>query len=264
MIRSSITIDSVIKSIPKLGIFLAVFSCTNVFAWAEPIINGQDQYDQGNYKEACDFFAQELEKVEKEQPGETDSQLIYNLGNCEYRLGNFGKALVLYERAYRLNPRDADIYWNLTFTRNQLDLPAKYDSSSPSGNIRKFRDNLKSDEWFRIAALILLIFFIYLASCRLRNKKMLIPALICTIILSAFSIGAAVWKLQSSTSSDNQAYVITSKAPVYTLAKEDDEFEKFTLIEGAEVEITERRKKWCWIKTTKGEGWIKTEAIDTP
>ncbi len=47
-------------------------------------------------------------------------QLYYNLANCEYRLGNLGKAIVNYERALRLDPTFTDAKTNLEFVNSRI------------------------------------------------------------------------------------------------------------------------------------------------
>ncbi len=46
--------------------------------------------------------------------------LAYNLGNTHHRLGARGQAILWYERARRLAPRDEDIRFNLSLARSSL------------------------------------------------------------------------------------------------------------------------------------------------
>ena len=50
----------------------------------------------------------------------TSSWLYYNIGNCQYRLGRPGLAIVNYERALRLNPLNKDARANLEFVNSKI------------------------------------------------------------------------------------------------------------------------------------------------
>ncbi len=52
--------------------------------------------------------------------GFESAELYYNLGNLYYRKGERGKAVLWYERAERLAPRDADIQFNLKLARSHI------------------------------------------------------------------------------------------------------------------------------------------------
>lgn len=51
------------------------------------------------------------------QGGIDDPRVWHNLGNCYYKLGHVGRALVAYRRGLRLDPRDADLQANFRFVK---------------------------------------------------------------------------------------------------------------------------------------------------
>ena len=53
--------------------------------------------------------------------GLRSANIFYNLGNAYLRTGARGKAILYYERALRMCPRDADIRSNLDFARNLVE-----------------------------------------------------------------------------------------------------------------------------------------------
>jgi tetratricopeptide (TPR) repeat protein len=73
-------------------------------------------YEKGQYAEAAAAY-------ETLAAGHTSAALAYNLGNAYYRQGRIGKAVLQYERAHRLAPRDRDIRENLEFARQQMKEP---------------------------------------------------------------------------------------------------------------------------------------------
>ena len=52
-----------------------------------------------------------------ERTGLESAELYYNIGNCHFKSGDLGRAVLYYLRAKRLNPSDDDIDANLAFTR---------------------------------------------------------------------------------------------------------------------------------------------------
>ena len=67
----------------------AIFTAPNVIA-ATSLINDADQaYMNDNFERALELYTEA-----SEQDG-VSSNLYYNIGNCYYRLGNMGKAIVI-------------------------------------------------------------------------------------------------------------------------------------------------------------------------
>lgn len=71
-------------------------------------------YTADNFKEAADIY---LHVIATEGNSAT---LQYNLGNCYYRLGEMGKAILAYERALRLDPTFSDARTNLDFVNARI------------------------------------------------------------------------------------------------------------------------------------------------
>ncbi|HZE89941.1 MAG TPA: tetratricopeptide repeat protein, partial [Verrucomicrobiae bacterium] len=72
---------------------------------------GNAAYERGAYLEAITIY-QELE-----HEGVGSAALEYNLGNALFKAGRLGPAILAYERAARLDPKDADARANLEYLR---------------------------------------------------------------------------------------------------------------------------------------------------
>src|SRR5438552_3976095 len=68
-------------------------------------------YDAGKFAEAAAAY----EKIEPKT-----ANVFFNLGNALFRQEKYGLAVLNYERARRLAPRDPDILANLRFTQQRL------------------------------------------------------------------------------------------------------------------------------------------------
>lgn len=75
-------------------------------------------------------FSKAAELYEK-QLGESglNADLLFNLGNARYRLGEYGPAILAYERAMLLDPRAPDIRANLAMAR---DAAAAFEEKEPA------------------------------------------------------------------------------------------------------------------------------------
>lgn len=71
-------------------------------------------YNADNYQEATDLY---LHIIQTEGASST---LYYNLGNCYYRSGEMGKAILAYERSLRLDPTYDDAKNNLDFVNARI------------------------------------------------------------------------------------------------------------------------------------------------
>ena len=102
------------------GIIFAFLS----FAHSAPVRNESlSVFDQANTLYQQEQYQQAAETLEVlVNKNQANSELYYNLGNAYYRLRQPGRAILNYERALRLSPRDGDTRYNLAFVRSQLNL----------------------------------------------------------------------------------------------------------------------------------------------
>ena len=80
------------------------------------------------------------------------AELYYNLGNLHYRRGERGKAVLWYERAARLKPRDADIRFNRTLARSHI-------KDEEGDLLRKIFMTFTGDELSAALTVLLWLFF---------------------------------------------------------------------------------------------------------
>lgn len=100
-------------------------------------------YRSGDYATAGARFAAAAE-------ARPDVRVLYNLGNCLYREGKLGPALVAWERARLGMPRDAELNANLKLVRAQLDL-GRGEGEPFLDAVRALRDRFTARELLWIA-----------------------------------------------------------------------------------------------------------------
>ena len=123
-------------------------------------INADSLYLQKDYIGAMKLYEEQL----KETPS---ARLFYNLGNCHYRLNNYPKAVLNYERCLKLDPSCKDAQFNLDLIRTKL--PDRFAEKSEMFFVRWYQQALQAhsaDEWGLMAlpawALTLVLFALYL------------------------------------------------------------------------------------------------------
>lgn len=67
-------------------------------------------YAAGKYDEAISLYSAMLKEGES-------ADIYYNLGNCYYKTDRIAHAVLNYERAFLLDPADADVRFNLELAR---------------------------------------------------------------------------------------------------------------------------------------------------
>ena len=72
-------------------------------------------YRAGRYAEALALFEAALS-----EPASPHGPVLYNMGNCAYRLGRHAQAVLFYRRAQLRMPRDAQVAFNLRLAEQQL------------------------------------------------------------------------------------------------------------------------------------------------
>ena len=96
------------------SLLIIIACCFSAKSESSLIQQADSAYTADNFKEAADTY---LHVIATEG---TSATLQYNLGNCYYRLGEMGKAILAYERALRLDPTFDDARNNLDFVNSRI------------------------------------------------------------------------------------------------------------------------------------------------
>ena len=212
-------------------------------------------YDAGQFQQALDYYASKID------PRHVSPALLYNMGNCFYQLGDFPRALVCYERARHLQPRDSDVTGNLELTRRKLLLPAKYRVESPADFLKAARDFLRSDEWLIGCAAGLMLLLIglglYFRSGTGLWQWPFYAGVAVTVLCSAALIAKA-----AADDPAREAIVIVRNTPLYSLPSAESGRVEQYLKAGAEVSIEENRMDWVRVRLENNdEGWVRGSSL---
>ena len=212
-------------------------------------------YDAGEFRRALDYYASKLD------PRHVSPALLYNMGNCYHQLGDYPRALICYERARRLQPRNSDITGNLELTRNKLGLPPKYVVESPADFLLAARDYLRLDEWLVVCAAGLTLMLIALGLFVRRKSDRWQWPFYAGIVVTVVCAAALIAKV-SADDPAREAVVVVPVAPLYSLPSAESGREKQPLKAGTEVLIEEKRADWIRVRLENGdEGWVRSDDL---
>jgi len=102
---------------------------------------GNAQYAEGNYAEAVEVYRKLL-------PRHQSANLHFNLGNAYYQLGDFGPAILHFEKAATLAPRNPTIRANLELTMEAAQVAPRERSWTAS-----IGERLTPDSWAWLAVI---------------------------------------------------------------------------------------------------------------
>jgi len=183
--------------------------------------------------------------------GEWSANLFYDLGNAYFRHGDFGRAILNYDRALRLDPHHPEADANLRIAHDQ----AHSLELAPSALERYL--NFGTANFFAIVAAI--FFWLAIIWLILRPGRLLWT--IAGIFLAAIC-GFAAFKLENGTRGQGLAIVIAENAEA-RVATVDSARSVLALPAGSEVLILQERGDWNYAALPNDQrGWVAANAVE--
>ena len=250
-----------------ISILISLFSYANPL-WAQEssetdsMLVANQLYERGNFAEALQTYQELVDS------GIQESALFYNLGNAYFKQRDIGRALLNYERAARLDPRDDDIQANLKVAREQRnDQYSNVEASALSQMAIFTRSWLTLNEMALIALGLWLFFTLALLIYWNVSARRLRKPLQYTLLLTFFLLVMALLLLGNRLYIESvrpQAVVVVEEANVLSGPGEQYVTE-FTLHSGAEVGLIETRGRWVRLtwQSDQLQGWVPINAVET-
>ncbi len=209
-------------------------------------------YESGNYAEALSAYDALVRK------GFRGGNLYYNLGNTYFKLDDKGHAILFYEKARKLNPRDQDVASNLEYALSLIEdkiepwprswILERWSMAVGYFTLGEIVSSAAITYWILCAVLAI---FLYVRSWR-RPLVRVAGALV--IVLAVF-VGGAVSRVWMA---GQEGAVILSKEAKVRYGPSDKDVTAFVLHEGAVVEIENRKGDWCQVSLPDGKaGWVE-------
>ncbi|MBD3184550.1 tetratricopeptide repeat protein [Candidatus Poribacteria bacterium] len=243
------------KIITILLLFISIFNCFNSIAqdYEATFFRANDLYKQEKYDEAVNEY-QSLVDL-----GYKGANLYYNLGNAYLKIGEKGKAVLYYEKAFRLRPRDADVRANLNFAKALVEgNENQYIRPWYSKFFLFLKGFLSSDEMaYMVSVLYFMGIIAVISGIFIRSRKKLffyvagVFCILLVIILPSF-IGSIY-----ETEFQDKAVIMVDSADV-RFEPNDDATVHFKVREGSVIQIMKSQGQWNQVKRYDGKmGWLK-------
>ncbi|HEU5246505.1 MAG TPA: tetratricopeptide repeat protein [Candidatus Udaeobacter sp.] len=210
------------------------------------------EYAQGHFTEAITDY-EALARA-----GQWSANLFYDLGNAYFRTGDFGRAILNYERALALERHHPEAAANLQIARDEaraLELqqswPERY---LQFASVNQYSIAAAIAFWLAIFAVVSLIF-------TRRRSATAIAMLIFCLLISSVAI-YAVYTLERGTNGSALA-IVTGKEVQARLATADTANSVLALPPGSEVKILSTRGDWIYAALPNNlRGWIPAKSAE--
>ncbi|OGU60684.1 MAG: hypothetical protein A2X64_08145 [Ignavibacteria bacterium GWF2_33_9] len=236
------------------------------FTFASDEINANEAFRKANnayMKE--DFKGAALLYQDIIKNGFVSANVYYNLGNCQFRLKNYGKAILNFEKAKRLAPSDESINLNLKIANLKIvdkikPLPEFFLFSYLNGIAKSHETDTFS--WWGILFIWIAVIFVgfLIVSNKAFLKKVSFGFVLLFFLIAASSFYLA-YQSNHFLKETNEGIILTPS--VYVKSSPDSEaLDAFILHEGTKFMIIDNLGHWTKIKIANGNiGWIDKETF---
>jgi tetratricopeptide (TPR) repeat protein len=226
---------------------------SSAFAQSDaPFAKANAEYAAGHFKEAIDSYEQLA------RSGQWSANLFYDLGNAYFRVNDFGRAILNYERALALDPRHPEADANLRIARDEaraLELAAK-----PAERFLRFMTlnqyavAAAAGFWIAAFALVALIF------ARRRSVGLVTMSI---LSMSIFALAVAAINWIESGNKGRALAVVTDKEVEARVATADNANSVLALPPGSEIRILSKRGDWIYAALPNNlRGWIAAKSAE--
>ena len=242
-----------------LSILSVLFPFANGLAaeseqWEEVFFGANQAYKEDRFKEAINGYQQLI------QSGHSSGHVYYNLGNAHIRLNQLGRAILNYERARLVLPRDADLDFNLNYARDQLQ-DAVSESQSFVAMTFFWLKSLNLSELVSGFAILNGIFWGILCIRVFYRSEWTYYLFLVTLVfwlIAGFSVGLKWYQIET----DDRAVILQEEVNVLAGPDAKDTV-LFKLHEGTIVHNERLENGWSLIHLPDGKrGWVKSEGIE--
>lgn len=248
------------RLIQSLGMLIFLLVSTSLYAVDNAALmeKGNKLYEQGEFEEAVLTYEKIL------ATDMVSTALYYNLGCAYFSQKIYGKAILNFEKAHELSPRDADVIHNLEFTKlflkDRFDLP---EAMPFVALVKKVRSSLSLTELKTAESVLFSLLILSIIAYRLlRGAPGLKIIFQVTIILGVLVLIMGGWLLDRANALDQEHAVLLVKEANVSSAPIPGSSTLFVIHEGTTAEILDATDAWYELRLADGKtGWIVNEAV---
>jgi tetratricopeptide (TPR) repeat protein len=251
------------KVMKKLSILAIAVFCSGTALSAPADFNADDAFNEANSLYRHNQYPEALAQYQKiEENGFENGNLYYNMGNCYFKEGKYGRAILNYERAKLFIPGDSDLRSNEEYAFTLLGLGPQTTQGNPFSRIvdRIFAGigiNLLT-LWLSLLYILTIGLFILrlFTGARFKFFRSTLLALAVIFAITAFGLYRKIEFL-------NQAAVVVSKDTEAKFEPLEGATTYFTLSEGSKVLVLEHSGNWYKIKRPDNKvGWVDKPGLE--
>jgi tetratricopeptide (TPR) repeat protein len=219
-----------------------------------------DQFQQGNHLYREGKYLDAANVYEGLVENKLFAELYYNLGNAYFKAGKPGLAVLNYERALNLNPRDRDILANLSYVTRLIEYKIEDKRNWYQRKVSQLLRLVTFDECMFIS---FLAYFVFMAGLVIHLAVKKVPlfekagrlALVFVILCSLPLL------LKYAESGAGKRGIVTDLQTEVRYGPSGSDRIAFRLAEGLEVILDDEKEDWYRIRLRDGRsGWaVKTE-----
>ena len=238
--------------IKKLFIFLFTLLAGINLSANEPLLDSaESSYSASNFETAIQHYQSILKK------GLSSPDIHYNLGNCYFRSGELGNAILYYEKALKIDPSHENSAFNLTLAKTKrID---KFDEV-PQFSFDVVLIGLNKYISHNYASILGSTLIVFAALCYIYAKKIKIKKLIYLariVVTIGFLITFIAWKQQSAVNDYKAGIVVVKSSNIFSEPNPNSTL-LFEIHEGTKIEILSASGNWLNIKAPNNSvGYIE-------
>jgi tetratricopeptide (TPR) repeat protein len=237
-------------SVALFSAILCLFVVSSAFAQAQAeFAKATQEYAQGHFKEAVAGYETLV------SAHQWNANLFYDLGNAYFRTGDFGRAILNYERALALDRQHPEATANLQIARDEsraLELqPTRLERYFQFASINQYNIAAAVAFWLGIFGILALVF------ARRRSAALISLSILCLLICAV-----AVWAIHTldNGSKGRALAIVTGNDVQARLATADTANSILALPPGSEIKILSTRGDWMYAALPNNlRGWIQTK-----
>ena len=239
------------RSRSTVAVFLAtalvVFLATSTFGQGDvDFAKANQEFAQGHFKEAITGYEGLV------RAGQWSANIFYDLGNAYFRTGNFGRAILNYERALALDRHHPEATANLQIARDEahaLELhPTWPERYLQFASVNQYSIAAAVAFWVAAFCLAALIFT--------PRRSAAMKSLLVVMLLVFAGAMFAIWQLERGSKGDALA-IVTGKDVQARLATADTANAVLALPPGSEIKVLSTRGDWIYATLPNNlRGWI--------
>ena len=243
------------------GFFLLLF--IPVVIWGNGI--QEDEFDKGNRLYRDNDFSGAITVYQGIlSAGYESGELYYNLGNAYFKNGNLGLAILHFEKALKLTPRDEDLRSNLEMARLRVADQVEAPRLAVWEVVDEARDYFRM-ETLAVVSLVMFLLFLTLAGIyyflpKSRWKRLAFWAAAPIFILFIFLFSIFNWRIWKD-KNFREGVILVEKTDVLSAPDESGQI-LFALHEGVKARMGQVLPPYVEIILPDGKkGWILGETI---